>query len=202
MQAPPFEHPSNLVALSQELVHAVKHAGRSVVMVRGREGIASSGVHWRRGVVVTADHALERDVEIGVELPDGAIVRGTLIGRDQSTDLAVLQIRAAGLPTAQFGDASSLGVGHIVLALARTSERGLSASWGIISAFGRRQAHAPIYLDLTIYPGFSGGPLVTGGGRIVGINTLGSRGTAVSIPIAVVEEVVGDLLGERRTRRV
>jgi len=188
------------------LADSVRQAGRSVVTVRGREGLASSGVHWRRGVIVTADHALDRGEEIRVELPDGGTVRGTLIGRDQSMDLALLQIRAVGLPTAQFGDAASLRVGHIVLAVGRHNERGLSASWGIVSAFGRRHASAvdgtrSIYLDLTIYPGFSGGPLVAAGGRIVGINTLGSRGVALSIPNAVVEDVVGDLVHEGRAWR-
>ena len=141
---------------------------------------------WRRAaciggasVIVTADHALDRDDEIRVELPDGGAVRGMLVGRDQRTDLAVLRIRAVGLPTARFGDAASLQIGHMVLAVGRHSERGLSASWGVISGFGRRRASAvggnqSIYLDLTIYPGFSGGPLMADGGRILGINTLGS----------------------------
>jgi len=206
MLAAAHNRPSGLIALSRELADSVRQAGRSVVTVRGREGLASSGVHWRRGVIVTADHALDRGEEIRVELPDGGTVRGTLIGRDQSMDLALLQIRAVGLPTAQFGDAASLRVGHIVLAVGRHDERGLSASWGIVSAFGRRHASAvdgnrSIYLDLTIYPGFSGGPLVAAGGRIVGINTLGSRGVALSIPNAVVEDVVGDLLHEGRAWR-
>jgi len=206
MLAAAHNRPSGLIALSRELADSVRQAGRSVVTVRGREGLASSGVHWRRGVIVTADHALDRGEEIRVELPDGGTVRGTLIGRDQSMDLALLQIRAVGLPTAQFGDAASLRVGHIVLAVGRHNERGLSASWGIVSAFGRRHASAvdgtrSIYLDLTIYPGFSGGPLVAAGGRIVGINTLGSRGVALSIPNAVVEDVVGDLVHEGRAWR-
>ncbi len=157
-------------------------------------------------MIVTADHALDRDEEIRIVLPDGGTVRGALVGRDQRTDLAVLQFRAVGLPTAQFGDAAALRVGHMVLAIGRHSERGLSASWGVISAFGRRHASAvdgnrSIYLDLTIYPGFSGGPLVADGGRIVGINTLGSRGLALSIPNAVVEDIVGDLLHEGRAWR-
>ncbi|HUI13309.1 MAG TPA: trypsin-like peptidase domain-containing protein [Xanthobacteraceae bacterium] len=181
------------------MAEAVRQAGRSVVTVHCHEGLAASGVHWRRGVIVTADHVLDRDAAIRVELPDGSTVRATLAGRDQRVDLAVLQIRAVGLPTAQFGDAASLRVGHMVLAVGRHSERGLSASWGVVSAFGRghatvAQGSRSIYLDLTIYPGFSGGPLVADGGRIVGINTLAARGAAHSIPNAVVEDVVGDLL--------
>jgi S1-C subfamily serine protease len=198
--------PSGLVALSRELADSVRQAGRSVVTVYGREGVASSGVHWRRGVIVTADHALDRDEEIRVELPDGGAVRGMLVGRDPRTDLAVLRIRAVGLPTARFGDAASLQIGHMVLAVGRHSERGLSASWGVISGFGRRRASAvggnrSIYLDLTIYPGFSGGPLIADSGRILGINTLGAGGVALSIANAVVEDVVGDLLHEGRARR-
>lgn len=193
------------MALSCELADAVRQAGRSVVMVRNPEGLAASGVHWRRGLIVTADHALDHDEEIRVELPDGGTVRATLVGRDQRVDLAVLQIRAIGLPIVQFGDAASLRIGHMVLAVGRHSERGLSASWGVISAFGRDHAAAPgnrsIYSDLTIYPGFSGGPLVADGGRIVGINTLGARGAARGIPNAVVEDVVSDILQEERAWR-
>jgi S1-C subfamily serine protease len=197
---------SGLMALSCELADAVRQAGRSVVIVRGREGLAASGVHWRRGVIVTADHVLDRDGAIRVELPDGSTVRGTVVGRDQKADLAVLQIRAVGLPIAQFGDAAALRIGHMVLAVGRHIERGLSASWGVISAFGRGHTSAAhgnrsIYLDLTIYPGFSGGPLVADGGRIVGINTLGSRGIALGIPNAVVEDVVSDFLDDERAWR-
>jgi S1-C subfamily serine protease len=206
MHASASQWPSGLMALSRELADSVKQAGRSVVTVRGRDGLASSGVHWRRGVIVTADHALDRNEEIRVELPDGGIVRGAMVGRDQRMDLAVLRIHAIGLPTAQFGDAASLRVGHMVLAIGRHSERGLSASWGVISAFGRGRGSAAdgnrsIYLDLTIYPEFSGGPLVAEEGRIMGINTLGSRGVALSIPNPVVENVVGDLLHEERAWR-
>jgi S1-C subfamily serine protease len=207
MQVSTSRQPSGLTALSRELTDSVKQAGRTVVTVHGRHGVASSGVHWRRGVIVTANHALERDEEIRVELPDGGTVRGMLAGRHHRMDLAVLQIRAGGLPTAEFGDVALLHVGHIVLAVARRSERGLSASWGVVSAFGGRNASGGeadqlIHLDLTIYPGFSGGPLVADGGRIVGINTLGPRGTAVSVPNATVEDVVRDLLHERRAWRV
>lgn len=206
MQVPASKQPSGLTVLSQEMADAVRQAGRSVVAVRRREGLSASGVHWRRGVIVTADHALDRDDEIRVELPDGSTVRATLVGRDPKVDLAVLQIRAVGLPTAQFGDAAALRIGHMVLAVGRHSERGLSASWGVISAFDRGHSSAAngnrsIYLDLTIYPGFSGGPLVTDGGRVMGINTLRSRGTALSIPNAVVEDVVGDFLHEERAWR-
>ena len=205
MQVPASKQPSGLVALSQELADAVRQAGRSVVTVRRRDGLAASGVHWRRGVIVTADHTVPRDEEIGVELPGGGIVRATLVGRDQRADLAVLRFRAIGLPIAQFGDTASLRIGHMVLAVGRHSERGLSASWGVVSGFGRGRSPAgaaygnrSIYLDLTIYPSFSGGPLVADGGRIVGINTLDSRGAALGIPNAVVEDVVSDFLQEER----
>jgi S1-C subfamily serine protease len=207
MQIPASEQPSGLAALSMELADAVRQAGRSVVTVHSREGLAASGVHWQRGVIVTADHALDRGVgDIRVELPDGGTVRAALVGRDQRMDLAVLRICAVGLPTAQFGDAALLRIGHIVLAVGRPSERGLSASWGVISAFGRQHpagagGSQSIYLDLTIYPGFSGGPLVADGGRIVGINTLGPRGAALCIPNAAVEDVVGDLMQGARAWR-
>lgn len=191
----PSEQPGNLAALSRDLADLVKQAGRHVVTVRGRRGLPSSGVHWKRGVIITADHTLERDNEIRVELPDGEIVRATLVGRNPNIDLAVLEVpSAAGVPTAQLGEASSIKVGHMVLAVARPGDRGLSASWGVISGFDRHGPNRVAYLDVTIYPGFSGGPLVGAKGRMIGMNSLSAAGAAYCIPNAPIARAVDELL--------
>src|SRR5262245_52713763 len=132
------EGASALLALSNDLAEAVALAGQAVVAVYARPRMPSSGVHWRQGVIVTADHTVKRDEDISVGLPDGRTVAARLAGRDASTDLAVLTLAAAELPVAASGDATALRVGHVVLAVARSSERGrsLSASWGVISALG------------------------------------------------------------------
>jgi serine protease DegQ len=200
---------SSLQSLSNSLADAAELAGRSVVAVHGRQRIPSSGVHWRPGVVVTADHALKRDEEISVTLPDGRTVAATLAGRDPGTDLAVLRLAESGWPTAGFCDAGLLRVGHMVLAVGRSMQGGLMASVGVISSIGGAwrswrggQVDRLIRLDLALYAGLSGSPLVTVEGQIAGINTSGlSRTAALTIPASTVGRVTEELLKTGRIAR-
>jgi S1-C subfamily serine protease len=113
------------------------------------------------------------------------------------------------LPTAEIGDSADLKVGNIVLAVARPGEAGLSASWGAISAVGKSfrtwsggQIDRLIRPDLIMYPGFSGGPLVDGRGRVVGVNTSGlSRSMTLTIPTETVNRVTQQLLSSGRVAR-
>jgi S1-C subfamily serine protease len=91
---------NELVALSNELAGAVEQAGHGVVAVNARPRFASSGVLWRPGIVVTAEHAIRRREEIGITLADGRTTSATLAGRDAGTDLAVLKLAENGAPTA------------------------------------------------------------------------------------------------------
>lgn len=198
---------STFVALSNNLADAVEQASHVVVAVNARQRMSSSGVHWQQGVVVTADHTVKRDEEITVTLSDNRNVSATLVGRDSSTDLAVLKLFEAELPTAEICDASSLKVGHIVLALGRGD--GISASYGVISALGSAwrtwsggQIDQFVRPDLRLYPGFSGGPLVDVSGRVIGINTSGlARRMDVVIPAATINRVVDQLLATGRIAR-
>jgi hypothetical protein len=83
--------PNELVELSNALAQATDRAAASVVAVHTERRGSSSGIVWRSGGVVTADHALRRDEEIQMTLPDGRVVSATLAGRDPSTDIAVLK---------------------------------------------------------------------------------------------------------------
>jgi len=84
-----------LIALSEQLASAVE-TGRGARGGRSRPPApASSGVVWRTGVIVTAEHTLKREEEIEVTLPDGSTIPATLAGRDAGTDLAVLRSTAA-----------------------------------------------------------------------------------------------------------
>lgn len=193
--------PSTLLAFSNNLADAVEKAGRAVVAVNARHRIPSSGVHWRSGIIVTADHTVRRDEEITVRLPDNQTVPASLVGRDSSNDLAVLKLQDVELPTAEIGDTQSLKVGHIVLAVARPGESGLSASMGVVSAKGgaRRgwcsgQIDQFLRLDLMLYPGFSGGSLVDASGNVVGLNTSGRGNMVLGIPVDVVNRVIDTLL--------
>ena len=198
-----------LLGLSNDLAGAVERAGRATVAVNARQRVPSSGVQWRQGIVVTADHTVERDEDITITLSDGRTAPATLAGRDPGTDLAVLKVQGVEWPVAEIGDAAALKVGHVVLAVARPGERGLSASVGVISYLGEAwrtwrggQIDRFVRPDLTLYPGFSGGPLADAQGRVIGINTSGlSRGGALAIPASTVNRVADQLVATGRIAR-
>ena len=187
-----------LRALSDELAAAVAQAGRAMLAVHARPRLPSTGVHWRSGLVVTANHTVHADDGVTVTRPDGRAVPATLVGRDPARDLAVLRMDGTDVPVAEIGDADAVRVGHMVLALGA----GPRASWGVISAIGAHARHADgdlFSLDLALYAGFSGGPLVDADGRIVGVNTSGmSRQMQLAVPATVVGRTVDALVSHGR----
>ena len=195
--------------LSDAMAGVVEAAGRSVVRVEGRRRLAASGVVWAAdGVILTAHHVVHGDDEIGIGLPDGHTAGARLVGRDPSTDLAVLRTDAPGLVAATRTAGQELHVGHLVLALGRPG-RTVQATLGIVSALGgewRTPAGGLVdrYLqtDVVMYPGFSGGPLVDVGGRLVAMNTSALlRGVSLAVPVPTLERVVESLLTHGRVRR-
>ncbi|MCY7276017.1 MAG: LuxR C-terminal-related transcriptional regulator [Phormidesmis sp. CAN_BIN44] len=169
----PSDSPSVLLEFSNQLADTVERSTRSVVAVNARRKLSSTGVYWRSGIIVTADHTVSRDEEIGVTLPDGRSVPATLAGRDSSSDLALLKLENVDLPTIEISDSSALRIGQIVLAIARSKEGATSASMGVISTIGGawrgwqgRQIDRFIRPSLMLHPGFSGSPLV---GAIVAV---------------------------------
>lgn len=199
---------SALVNLSDELSDAVAAAARSVVTVHGGRRVGASGVVWRQGVVVTADHVIEDD-DVDVTLPDGTRVAARLAGRDPSTDLAILKVDAPSVPAAERAPADAVRIGHVVVAVARPGGEGAAASMGVMSALSDAwttwrggRVDRFIRADLTLYPGFSGGPLVDVAGRIVGINTSGlTRHWSVAIPPSTIDRVADALLAKGRIAR-
>jgi S1-C subfamily serine protease len=193
---------NELVALSNELAGAVEQAGRAVVAVNARPRFASSGVLWRPGIIVTAEHTIRRREDIGITLPDGRTTSATLAGRDAGTDLAVLKLAENGAPTASFGAAETLRPGQVVLAIGRSPDSGVNATMGIMSAVGGPwrswrggQIDQYLRLDLTLYPGSSGGAVVDTAGRVLGIATSAlSRIAGLAVPASTVNRVVDELL--------
>jgi len=191
-----------LLAISNELAGAVEHAARSVVGVNARRRFGSTGVHWRAGLVVTADHTVEVDEDITVTTPDGRTLAATVAGRDAAIDVAVLRVDAGNLAVAEI-TAEPARVGHIVLAIGR----GPRASWGLVSAIGDGRRRRPetadwLSLDLTLYPGFSGGPLIDARGRVVGMTTSGAaRHFQIAIPAGTVDRTVEELMRRGRIPR-
>ena len=198
-----------LSELSEGLAETVAAAGKSVVRVEGRGRLSASGFAWEgEGVIVTAHHVLERDDEIRVGLADGQSVQATLVGRDPSTDLAVLRAETAALSPPGWAEPDGVRVGNIALALGRPG-RTVQATLGIVSALGdgwrtRAGGHIDRYLqtDVVMYPGFSGGPLVDVSGRVIGLNSSALlRGVTVSVPLPTIRRVVETLLAHGRVRR-
>jgi S1-C subfamily serine protease len=198
-----------LKSLSDALAATVEAAGSGVVRVEARQRLPASGIVWSsEGVIVTAHHVVERDDNIGIGLPRNETVSASLVGRDPSTDLAVLRVEGADLTPPTWAEPESLSVGHLVLGLGRPG-RTVQATLGIVSALGegwRTPAGGRVepYLqtDLVMYPGFSGGPLVDVNGGVLGLNTSALlRGISLSVPTPTVRQVVETLLAHGRVRR-
>jgi S1-C subfamily serine protease len=193
---------STLIEISDQLADAVGTAAASVVAVHARPRLASTGVHWRDGVIVTTDATIKRPDDISVTLPNGQRVSATLAGRDPGTDLAALRIPTGLLPVAHRSPAADLRPGHLVLALARTGNDGPQATFGVVSAVGDAwrtwrggTLDRRVQSDVDLYPGFGGGPLVTAHGSIAGINSGGmSKPLCVTIPDTTIDRVLDAVL--------
>jgi len=191
-----------LINLSNELAKLAQEASPSVVAVHGRQRYSSSGVHWRPGVVVTAEHTLRRDEDIQVTLSNGKTVDATLAGRDRGSDLAVLRVEGLAAPALQIGPAESARVGDLALVLGRSRDSGPNASLGIVSAVSGSwrtwrggQVEHYIRLDATLFPASSGGAVIDAQGRAIGIATSAlSRIAGLAIPAATVNRVTDGLL--------
>jgi serine protease DegQ len=191
---------SALVALSNDVAATVERVASGVVSVEARARLGSSGFYVRPNLILTADHALESD-EIEIVAAGGETRSAQLVGRDPSTDLALLRTESAGNPLA-FASAEALRVGAIVLAVARDDDGDLAATMGVLSAVGGpwRTWHGGeidrfIRPDLSLYPRFSGSPLVDVTGAVLGLNTGGlSRRQALTVPASTIERVVETLL--------
>ncbi len=199
---------NDLTALSTELADVVGKVGKSVVAVDARPRFGSSGVFWRPGIVVTAEHTIRREEEIEVALPDGTKVSATVAGSDPGTDLAVLKLdgHAGDAPAIASGDPAP---GNLALSIGRSPDSGVNATMGIISAVsgswrtwrgGRLDRY--IRLDLTLYPGSSGGLVVNTNGEAIGIATSAlSRIAGLAIPASTVDRVVDELLSRGHVAR-
>ena len=193
---------SSLAEISDQLAEAVSTAAASIVAVHARPRLASTGVHWRDGVIVTTDATVKRPDDISVTLPDGQRVTATMIGRDPGTDLAALRIPTGMLPVATRAAAAQLRPGHLVLALARTGNDGPQATFGVVSSVGDAwrtwrggTLDRRVQSDVELHPGFGGGPLVTANGSIAGINSGGmSKPLCVTIPDTTIDRILDSIL--------
>ncbi|HTE47007.1 MAG TPA: S1C family serine protease [Gemmatimonadaceae bacterium] len=197
----------SLTDLSSQLSSTVGRASQYTVAIRARRRIPSSGIIWRDGLIVSASHTVRRDGRVGVTLPSGESADATVVARDAETDLVLL--RAEGLPApAPRAALNESSVGSLVLAVGRPG-RATTASFGIVSAaiHGYRTSHGRrvdgvLRLDLSVYDGFSGGPLVAASGGVIGLNNSAlAGGAAAALPASVIDSIVDDLLSRGHVRR-
>jgi S1-C subfamily serine protease len=194
--------------ISDVTAAAVETGGRAVVRVEGRRRGPSSGTVWSAdGVIVAAHHNVEWDEDIAIGLPDGGEARANVVGRDATTDVAVLRATATGLAVPDWGPEAPK-VGHLVLALTRPG-RTVRASLGVVHALGDEWRTAAggrvdryLQTDVGLQPGLSGSLLVDLRGRALGMNNAGlMRGTSLALPPATLRRVVGALLAHGQVRR-
>jgi len=187
--------------VSKEISEGVQKAGKSIVAVDGRSGHTSSGIVWRADSILTAAHAIRHESNIGVIFAPGRSVLARLAGRDRGTDIALLKVeKPMEMETAKFGDAGSLSVGELAVAVARTRRGNIVASSGIISGLmgewrlARTRIDQFIRPDLNLFAGFSGGALLNAAGGILGLNTSGLlRGKPITIPASTLSRIAEEI---------
>ncbi len=197
-----------LVALSNAMAEAVERASAFTVLVDARRRMPASGIAYAANLVLTADHIIEHEDEIQVQLPDGSQASASLAGRDSGNDLALLRLKNSGLIPAEPA-LQPARVGQLALAVGRPTGEGIQASLGVVSAIGGpvRTGQGGLleqYLrtDTVSYPGFSGGPLIDSSGRVLGLNTSGlAQGVALTIPAPLAWKIAEALAKHGSVRR-
>ncbi|NES14059.1 MULTISPECIES: S1C family serine protease [Micromonospora] len=183
------------------------------VMVGGTSGASATGSGFaidHEQHIVTNDHILARGGSgpVTVETSDGRRFTAQVVGREPSSDLAVLKVPAsAGLPPLPLAKPNSTRVGEPVLAVGSPLGLAGTVTAGIVSALNRQVRigngrHTAVQTDASINPGNSGGPLVNARGEVVGVNTAiatidgsGSIGIGFAIPIDQVQQTADTIIG-------
>jgi S1-C subfamily serine protease len=205
-----------LDAYSIAVVEVVERAAPSVVAIEVRGARAGGGSG--SGVLITPDgyaltnqHVVAAGASVRVHLPDGRSIAAAVVGSDAATDLALLRVHASALEFATLGSTKDLKVGQLVVALGNPLGFSETVSAGIVSAKGRvlRSVEGRLIDNIVqhtapLNPGNSGGPLVTTGHEVVGINTAiiaAAQGIGFAVPADTATWVVTEILAHGRVRR-
>lgn len=217
--------PTTMVPDWAEIARTTKPAVVNISVRKGAEGLLGGALPGRSpragtgsgfiisadGYVLTNNHVVDGASSVRVKLADGRQLDARVAGRDPQTDLAVLKLDAAGLPTVPLGDSSTLRVGEPVMAVGNPFGLEQTVTTGIVSATGRVIGEGPyddfIQTDASINPGNSGGPLINARGEVIGINTAivsnggGSIGIGFAVPVSLARFVVPQLAQHGRVER-
>ena len=177
-----------------------------------KEQSLGSGVIIDGGYIVTNNHVIAKADEIKVVLSDKREFKGTLVGTDPKSDLAVIKIPASNLQTIPWGDSTRLEVGEYVLAVGNPFGLNQTVTMGIVSAVGRANVGIADYedfiqTDAAINPGNSGGALVNVRGELIGINTAiftrsgGYMGIGFAVPSKMAKSVIDSLISKGKVVR-
>jgi S1-C subfamily serine protease len=203
-----------LDAYSEIVVSVAERIGPSVASLRvaagGREGAGSAVVLAADGYLLTSAHVVAGATRGTAVFADWHEAPFELVGRDPLSDLAVLRVAdATGLAQVELGNADTLRVGQLVVAVGNPHGFAGSVTAGVVSALGRslpsggRVVENVIQTDAALNPGNSGGALVDSQARLVGVNTaLAGIGLGLAVPVnATTLDIVATLLREGRVRR-
>jgi serine protease Do len=199
------------VATVKSRVERATSSGRRRVVA---EGLGTAFVYDPDGYLLTNNHVIEDATELTVSFFDGGEFKGTVVGRDKHTDIAVLKIDKTGLPSVPLGDSDAIDVGDWVVAIGNPFGLSHTVSAGILSGKGRTRDDVKgldpsgyfnfLQTDASINPGNSGGPLLNARGEVVGINSAvraNANSIGFAIPINMVKQLLPTLLRDGKLRR-
>ena len=188
---------SQIQDLSAAFARLVGIAAPSVVAVKSAHS-RSSGFFWRPGLIVTADEVLSEEGDATVTLPSGESLAARLVGRDHTTDIAVLRVERSDLPAIQF-ETKPVPVGALTIALG-ADDGAPTAALGVVSrstgpwwSLRGGEITARIELDLRMRQSAEGGLAIDATGRTIGMTVFGPRRRVLVIPSATIERVAARL---------
>jgi S1-C subfamily serine protease len=215
--APPLADDAALDAYSRVVTDVVDRIGPSVVRIdirrNGKNGGSGSGVIVSPdGLALTNSHVVQGAKTVALKTMEGREFSARVLGDDPDTDLALLRVEeSVTLPAAKLGDSGKLRRGQIAIAIGNPLGFDATVTTGVISALGRslqsrngRMIEDVVQTDAALNPGNSGGPLVSSGGEVIGINTaviMGAQGICFAVASNTANFVAGEIARHGRVRR-
>jgi S1-C subfamily serine protease len=178
---------------------------------RVERGTGSGFIINKEGDIITNAHVVSGADKVTVILKDGRQIEGKVLGSDELTDIAVVQVKSDNLPTVSLGSSQNLQPGDWAIAIGNPLGLDNTVTAGIISAIGRNSGQIGvdkrvsfIQTDAAINPGNSGGPLLNQNGDVIGVNTAiiqGAQGLGFAIPIETAQRIAKQIIANGKVSR-